>query len=205
MKRQLITFVIGLAAGVAAMLTVGLLDEGSQVQENPALVTPQKGDVVDDCSVPSVVTAELDSEEGPINSGGETRPEFQSSVPEIRMPSNYQEMIGPVRTQPTTLAEMHANFASEPRVESWAIAMETGINDYIANSSPRLGVVVEYVECRSRTCEIAGYRIDGESDRTASLRMMVQEPWWQGGRKSYLGGHWVDGVDYFVTIFYEGN
>lgn len=118
-----------------------------------------------------------------------------------RIPRIYREIIGPVYHLGPTLPELHAMFEREPRDETWAYAMEAGINDYIANRWAGDGTVVEYVECRSQHCEIAGYVHDGYENKSASILGAIRkEGWWQGGNSTHSTGGNIDGLNRFVII-----
>ena len=123
---------------------------------------------------------------------------------DISMPTRYKEMIGPLEPSRITFSERHASFAVEPRDEPWAVAMETGINDYLAAAGPGDGMVFEYVECRTRTCEVAGYIVDEQAARGFDTDDLVEQSWWQGGRATSSIGPKIDGTKHFVIIFFHG-
>lgn len=123
---------------------------------------------------------------------------------DIKMPHTYKEMIGPLVPSRTTFSERHENFASEPRDEPWAVAMETGINDYLATAGAKYGMVFEYVECRTRTCEVAGYIVDEQASSRFDFHDLVKQSWWQGGRATSSIGPTINGTKHFVIIFFHG-
>lgn len=207
LKKQLFTLVIGFVAGISVTLAFKQFNEGSDRWEPPVVVTPRSTEEAHEYSDPSGDGEQSSSVPSPENSIGDSETEVQADVPEIRMPSNYREMIGPVRPRQPSFAEQHADFASEPRDESWAVAMETGINDYVASSGATLGLVVEYVECRSRTCEIAGFQPDRNKGNVGSLYTLPRQPWWQGGSANsakLLTQPGDAGKEYFVIIYHDG-
>jgi len=181
----------------------GHLRDDSEEVDAYEFVTQRDAEEVNGDEVHFVDAVHSGQESDQVYSPGEPGPDPLSEEPEIRMPSHYKEMIGPVRPRQVAFSERHANFASEPRNEPWAFAMETGINDFIAKLDPPLGLVVEYVECRARTCEIAGYRTGGDSDDGRALNHLVQQPWWQGGNAISSSGYYIDGIEYFVNIYFE--
>jgi hypothetical protein len=82
--------------------------------------------------------------------------------------------------------------------------METGIADFFAAQGPELGIVFEYIECRSRTCEIAGYFVAGREGTGGYFYKVTEQPWWQGGTATSSNGFDINGTEYFVTIYYDG-
>ncbi len=102
--------------------------------------------------------------------------------PEI--PESYRATIGPV-VQHVSFGEKYQDFEEEPIDEPWAIAMETGINDFIAIHGPASGEVFEFVQCRSSHCVLAGYTLAGQEPRGASvIGQLSDQPWWQGAREA---------------------
>ncbi|MDJ0750147.1 MAG: hypothetical protein QNJ11_11720 [Woeseiaceae bacterium] len=86
---------------------------------------------------------------------------------------------------------------SEPRNESWAAAMESGISTAIASPEPTSPITVEHIECRSTICEIAGYLPDtmGHSDVHPAdiLPEDIGAGWWQGRIDTGVGVHTYEG------------
>ena len=119
----------------------------------------------------------------------------------IRIPNAYRDLVGPIPPPRLSSAELHELFEKEPRDEAWAYAMESGINDHIANFGTGEGTVVEYVECRSQHCEIAGFADKGHMGSIGRVYGdMTRSGWWQAdGGTHHIGGH-VDGLDRFVII-----
>ena len=98
------------------------------------------------------------------------------SAPEP-MPEVYLDMIGyPEESTPAPdRYDRYVAFASDVRDESWAAAMEAGIANFAARLN-QMEVVVEYIECRSLYCVIAGHSPTGS---TAQLGDMRDTGWWQ--------------------------
>ena len=118
----------------------------------------------------------------------------------IRMPQIYDELLAPPRRQ-VTIEDMHARFKAEPRDEVWATAMEAGLSHHFANSGSGDWAVVEYIECRAQTCEIAGYLIEGNELHPSKLvEGVVQSGWWQGGDSVASSRHKGSGPERFVLI-----
>ena len=115
------------------------------------------------------------------------------------LPDTYRNHLYP--TQRTIrFADFHEVFKNESRDESWASAMEAGMNHSIANSSVSGSVVVEYLECRSRMCEIAGYLIDEEIHPTEMLTAFEQSGAWPGKYSKHTSRFTDAGVKRFITI-----
>ena len=124
------------------------------------------------------------------------------TVAPIRIPRIYDEIIGPP-TRMTTIPNIHADFKNEPRDESWASAMESGIRHHIANSGTGDWAVVEYIECRSNTCEIAGYSMGGTENHPGNLLAGdFGAGWWQGHFNVYSTRHTYEGeeIPRFILI-----
>lgn len=100
--------------------------------------------------------------------------------PEI--PESYREIIGPV-VQDISFGQRFRDFEAEPIDDSWAHAMEAGINNFVAVHGPGSGEVFEFVQCRSSNCVLAGYTIHGQEPHGASvIGELGRQPWWQGGQ-----------------------
>lgn len=93
------------------------------------------------------------------------------------VPDVYRGMIGPLaeRTPTPTSYDRYVAFARDVRDEPWAAAMEAGIANWSARRNPSADSTIEYFECRSRFCVIAGHSSRGSS---RSLSTMRDEGWW---------------------------
>ena len=117
-----------------------------------------------------------------------------------RLPDAYLEAVQP-RPRPLSVPELHQAFSNDPRDDSWAYAMELGINNHLAAEGAPEGTVIEYAECRSRFCELAGYVQPGFEDRSRELfEAMSGTGWWQLSSSTFTFGAPIDGVNRFVTI-----
>lgn len=100
----------------------------------------------------------------------EDKGDSKTDVSPISIPNVYEEHIAERFSRPrVSFADIHKIFKNEARDEPWAVAMESGINHYLANSGTGEWAVVEYVECRSKICEIAGYTTDGDQKDSHEL------------------------------------
>ena len=142
----------------------------------------------------------------PENSDGNRQPsldlEDTVAMPASNLPAVYSEVIGSPQPKRLRVADRHAIFLTEPRDEAWASAMESGINNYLADNASNLSFRVEFVECRSEHCEIAGYVPEGYLDDTSDLKNGLKNSgWWQGGISSASTGMEIDGVERIVIMF----
>ena len=82
-----------------------------------------------------------------------------------------------------------------------ALPMEAGINNYVAAHAPELGTVIEYVQCRSNWCVVAGYILPGYADSSSQLlSQMRNEDWWHGGNFTSSHGGAIGDNEAFVTM-----
>lgn len=106
-------------------------------------------------------------------------PAVVASLPAL--PPPYLEIIGPLeeRSSPTAY-ETYTAFTRESRDEPWAAAMEAGVKSWAAGLAPRDRMSIDYVECRSLHCVIAGRSSEG---RTVFEGNDVRDQgWWQAER-----------------------
>ena len=128
--------------------------------------------------------------------------ESDGEVPESRIPYIYNDVIGEPKPKRLMTADRHAAFLLEPRDQSWASAMESGIANYLADNAAELQFKVEFVECRSEHCEVAGYIPPGIEDDSRQLKSgLKNSAWWQGGLSSASTRRTFDGVTRVVIIF----
>ena len=142
----------------------------------------------------------------PENSDGNRQPsldlEDTVAMPASNLPAVYSEVIGSPQPKRLRAADRHAIFLTEFRDEVWASAMESGIRNYVSDNASNLDIVVEYFECRSEHCEIAGYAPPGkESDINQLKNGLRSSGWWMGGQSAGTTSQTIDGVDRFVIIF----
>ena len=107
----------------------------------------------------------------------------QPAVP-IQPESVYDIAFG--RPEPGNLLwEIHADFESQPRDESWASAMESGIRLHIVDSEATEWATVEEVECRASICEVRGFMPDAMEHPDLDPYELISGDfgtgWWQGG------------------------
>lgn len=126
-----------------------------------------------------------------------------AQVSHVEIPAPYAKMIEP-KPLPKTLAppELFERFAGDVRDDTWAYAMELGINQYIARRGSELESAFEFVECRSRYCTIAGVVYEGgQATVNEMLSEMTQSGWWQTYGGASTVGRTTDTEYRFVSIF----
>jgi hypothetical protein len=119
------------------------------------------------------------------------------------LPEAYQDLLEPqpVSRRRMTPQENHSFFSQDSRDESWAYTMELGIKQFLAANQNSDGALIEYVECRSRMCEVAGVvHAGGQDDFSDQLEAMRQSGWWQLSNSHSTAGANIDGVYRFVTF-----
>ena len=207
LKSQSLILVAGVATG-ALMMSLANWHHDVPTEAPSTVATPERAiEQTDPSSVaPPVTEAVLAARQPDLAEMNSPEP---SAVMPNEMPAVYRDMIGPARPRSLSFSEVHALFEEEPREEAWANAMESGINDYVAMHAADRGLVIEYVECRSRYCEVGGYAIEGyEADSSLLWGDMTREDWWQGGStyqsqgsgpSDYPGAN-VDEPDRFLGI-----
>jgi hypothetical protein len=94
------------------------------------------------------------------------------------LPEVYQRIVGPTTAELGGFAPYvaYANFAREPRDEAWATAMEAGMGDWADRVASPESVRIDYAECRTRSCIVAGHAETGD---TTILGRLTAEGWWQ--------------------------
>ena len=202
MLERAIWLILGVVLGAVGsiVLYVPPQDNDRQVS-NLVEATPNSGYPATEIGrTPSYVEEVLDTSNGDSKTDGEA--EGTSAAPISNIPAVYKEVIGRPRPRQLRVADRHAIFLTEPRDEAWASAMESGISNYLADNASNMRIVVEFVECRSEHCEVAGYVHDGSRDYISGLRNGLKNSgWWQGGISSASTNKKIDGVDRFVIMF----
>lgn len=94
------------------------------------------------------------------------------------LPAIYRGLIGSLTEQ--TLArnasDRYVAFMREVRDEPWAAAMEAGITSWSTGKDQQVEMVIDYIQCRSHSCIVAGQTLTGN---TMSLGDLRNQGWWQ--------------------------
>ena len=202
MRDRVLWLTLGIALGAAgSFILSSSLRDIEQSPASPSQVIPQSADSETE-SIRSVSRAEEDLDVSNQGDHAGREKEAEGTTRASRIPPVYSDVIGRPRPKRFNVADRHAIFLTEPRDEAWAGAMESGINNFLADNSLALNVFVEHVECRSEHCEVAGYTPFGlESDMSELKNGLKNTGWWQGGVSSASTSRTIDGVDRFVVVF----
>lgn len=180
MIGRLAILIAGIATGVSIMLVLEQrpsIPEAAMATSPPVLETsasPASSNVV----MLPIVNEVADEPQINFNSESLTK---ESAINPSKIPTVYRKMLERAHPPRLSFEQSHALFVQEPRDEAWAYPMETGINDHFATYGAGEGIVIEYVECRSRYCEIGGFAIEGH-EAQLGLGNAVQSDWWQASR-----------------------
>lgn len=176
---RFITLSVGIAIGMVIMFVLATRPEQSEeikITPNPRIAS----NMVSPIAAEAQVAAAENNRTQPTS---EIEP--RTAISPILLPPAYEDHIRPKRRQ-VSFADIHNLFKNEPRDEPWAAAMESGINHYLANSGSGDWAVVEYVECRARICEIAGYRTGTENHPKELVDEFVSSGIWHGNPRVHL-------------------
>ncbi len=201
--EHLITLCVGIVIGAAIVLVFGQFPnepEDVNVIRDPE-VTVDEVSTAEETPIRAIsinaATRTTQPEVSPARPEGEIEPDANTSP--ISLPEIYENHINP-QQRTVSFSDIHEIFKSEPRDESWALAMESGINHSIANSGSGDWAVVEYVECRSRICEIAGYMHDDESHPRDLIRDFLVSGAWSGTLRAHSSQFSDRETNRFITI-----
>jgi len=122
--------------------------------------------------------------------------------------SEYDDVFG--GGEPSSpLEKVHARFTEEPRDESWASAMESGISHALVKSDATARITVDYVRCHTTICEVSGFMPDSMENPQLDPRSLLPddlgEGWWQGRISTGIGEHTYEGegITRFIIIIAE--
>jgi hypothetical protein len=146
---------VGFAVGVLVSRVVDSGDEDSMV-ESPAIRQSS-----DDSSLVKSPTSDLPVlEDQDVDVVIETAQVDAENLPNT--PQVYVDLLGP-SWRSVSGEDLHWTFARETRHEAWAFQVETEIMQDVVDNEVATWAVIEHVECREMTCEVAGYLL-GDSD-----------------------------------------
>lgn len=195
--KLILTFMTGAALGGAVMFFVQSDDESDQAIATTELST---GDEEFSPAAHSRVNPSVSVDQVPPRTAQDATAANTHQPNGLRLPLEYQAFVGAVRPRRPSFSERHAEFATEPRNEPWAFSMEAGISNFLAARAPRVGVVIESIECRSENCEVAGYLVDGTEYIDSSLYDFTSESWWQGSNAVAVHEFEAGDRDLFVLV-----
>jgi hypothetical protein len=93
-------------------------------------------------------------------------------------PPAYVKLLPPSWRE-VSLEDLHWTFAREPRHEAWAFDVETQLAQHVEDKEVANQLVVEHIECREMTCEVAGYLLGDEGPHIQELFSDFDKSvWW---------------------------
>jgi hypothetical protein len=95
--------------------------------------------------------------------------------------------------------DRHSELMEEPKEDSWAYFMEQAMLQFLANHPAMPEFTLEYIECRSITCQIrvAGYDESTGPTWQRVIYDMRQQPWYEFGQ---VGSSSAEVEGRFMTI-----
>ncbi len=103
-------------------------------------------------------------------------------VEPIPAPSYDLQRYQPLLDQPAAgidnFDELHQQFVSEPRNESWATEVEQQLNDFIILHADAKALNIDAVECRTRFCVVVGEQVPGSPAWSQLIVDMRMSEWW---------------------------
>lgn len=200
MRSRAITFVVGVAFGAAVVLGLdrGDAQRSSAVVEQSVHIQNQTTSAGNN----NVNTASADGEESE-----NLEIPFNEQAPQADYPaasgaaSVYVDMFGPP-IEKVTHHDLHATFLQEPRHDAWAFDVENAIAQKVVDLEIARYAVIEHIECRAMTCEIAGYyTVDRENRPPIHLIQNIDRAiWFHDNMSSRTYNANPDGFDRFLTI-----
>lgn len=154
----------------------------------------------EDCGDRGRVVEDQTGREEKMDTGSDTRQassedpvDASTVVATARIPNTppvYVELLPPSR-RGVSLEDLHWTFARETRHESWAFQVETEIRRHIENKNVSNRLVLEHIECREKTCEVAGHLLNDEAFPTQELLADFDRTIWWHERYSMhsVSGH----------------
>lgn len=197
---RVITFLVGAMVGAVVVNSLNRNDD------RPSAVAAAASGEIEGTATPASSDAKVAS--NPINEKPEGEvPSADVDLPQnnnqtgIGMPSIYLDMFGPPIVR-VTHHDLHATFMQEPRHDAWAFDVENAIAQKAVDLEVAKWAVVEHIECRSTTCEIAGYyTVDRDNRPPMHLVQNIDKAiWFHDNMASNTYNANPDGFDRFFTI-----
>ena len=115
----------------------------------------------------------------------EAEPQVGSPAPaEPDLPQSVYDVVFGQPQPDNPIEAAHLAFTNEPRDESWASAMESGIREHIRGSEALEWATVDKIECRSSICEILGRMPDSMYNPGLNSQDLISDGfglgWWTG-------------------------
>jgi len=201
--ERVLTLGVGIFIGAATMLVIGNFsrapDGSTSVEAHAAKAaeSPPPEEIVN-LTAPANANPQTHRIEESIMAPEDDFEPTPTGAP-INLPDIYEQHINPAQRS-IRFADIHNVFKNELRDESWAAAMEAGLIHSIANSASSEFVTVEYLECRSRMCEIAGYLLNEEAHSRDLLTNFERSGVWSGRFSTHTSRFSNTSGKRFITI-----
>jgi hypothetical protein len=201
-RNRLGIFVIGAACGVVIALTLGRVGDNVD-QDSTPLAAQSEGTMGNVSHGTDVVAPATESTSQPTEN--QESPDLSQAFQyeredSVSMPSVYLDMMGPA-VEKVTIQDLHATFQNEPRHDAWAFEVESAIAQKIVDIGANEWAVVEHIECRAMTCEIAGYYTGDGRPRAPKVAQDIDRTiWWHDHIASQTYVSSTDEIDRFLTI-----
>lgn len=197
---QVVTFVTGGLVGAFVVMSLDRGDLGAATESASGSGAVESASISEHAERVTNVAAQR-FEAVPATQARSGEPAAQAAE---RYPSNtpaiYLEMMG-LPVEKVTVQDLHATFEQEPRHDAWAFAVENALAQKIVDLNIAEWAVVEQIECRAMTCEIAGYYTgDGEPRAPQIVQSIDRVVWFHDNMSSRTHVANPDGFDRFLTI-----
>lgn len=201
-RSRATTFVVGAISGAVVAL---FWNHGGETPERehvelaawPETAKTSIAPATDSAAVAEILVSQLDENQD-VPETTQIVQTYSENTPQL--PSVYLEMLGPL-VEKITLQDLHATFSREPRHDAWAFDVESAIAQKVVEMGISEWAVVEHIECRAMTCEIAGYYTgDGKPRAPKIVQNIDRAIWWHDHISSHTHRANADGFDRFLTI-----
>ena len=201
-RNRATTFLMGAIFGAVVTLSWGhgndrLERELPKLAAQPDNTTTSTAPATSSSATTEIPVSQLTENQDTPDTGPIVQGDYEN-IPII--PSIYVEMLGPP-VDKVTLQDLHATFGREPRHDAWAFEVESAIAQEVVDKGIAEWAVVEHIECRAMTCEIAGYYTGDGKPRAPKLVQYIDRAiWWHDHISSHTYNANPDGFDRFLTI-----
>jgi hypothetical protein len=126
------------------------------------------------------------------------------SIPSISLSAEHAQILSPVLAEGRvpTLQELHMQFATEREDQSWSIAMEQNLSQFLAQNNISGEFEILTVDCRSTLCEILAFgNLPNSPQRWNTLASeMGKQSWWSNFKGNSTSSSEKNGRTTIVTI-----
>jgi hypothetical protein len=162
----------GFAVGVLVTLAAVPGDDDSTV-ESPPVGHPTEKQIATVESADLAVPVPDDQGRDALLSPEQMNIENLPNTPQV-----YVDLLGP-SYRSVTGEDLHWTFAKEIRHQAWAYHVETEIMQDVEDNDVAKWTVIEHIECREMTCEVAGYFVgDSKAHPQDIVKDIDRAIWW---------------------------